>query len=390
MPSGSNGATGTTASCPTRPFGTSVRATWCSTPDEPPPGSDQPTNIEVLGDRSVFFRWSDAHETLLLLEELRALCRCAHCVGEPDYPISGPLVRRRAVALIEDALEVRQQIQPDLEHARIPVATRVVGAARRIRPTMTSRRRVRGRTPARRSRAADLDEDRRIGRAKRVDAREIDQNRQQVVQRVGGAGRRRLPVELPSVGGARRDRSVCPRAPPRSRARPRGRRAAGDCHAPSPARSGGRAVSPNTTSARPIRHQPDEARASDRATLPSSSAQPDDDQSRDQHEPRLEDRRGHEDRPRLRLGQHERREWPQYLRHAFRARALHLPPRRRPRRSRSAPGRGYRGRRGTRSLAKSASPTTATRPRRRSSFSPSGAAVPSSARTTTEASPGTS
>jgi DUF971 family protein len=61
----------------------------CSTPAEPPPGSDQPTNIEVLGDRSVFFRWSDAHETLLLLEELRALCRCARCVGEPDYPISG-------------------------------------------------------------------------------------------------------------------------------------------------------------------------------------------------------------------------------------------------------------------------------------------------------------
>ena len=44
---------------------------------------------EVLGDRSVFLRWGDGHETLLLLEELRDLCRCARCVGEPDYPLSG-------------------------------------------------------------------------------------------------------------------------------------------------------------------------------------------------------------------------------------------------------------------------------------------------------------
>jgi len=26
---------------------------------------------------------------VLLTGELRALCRCARCVGEPDYPISG-------------------------------------------------------------------------------------------------------------------------------------------------------------------------------------------------------------------------------------------------------------------------------------------------------------
>src|SRR5262245_6821980 len=44
---------------------------------------------EVLGDKSVFLRWGDGHETLLLLEELRDLCRCARCVGEPDYPLSG-------------------------------------------------------------------------------------------------------------------------------------------------------------------------------------------------------------------------------------------------------------------------------------------------------------
>lgn len=46
-------------------------------------------HAELLGDRSVFLRWGDGHETLLLLEELRALCRCARCVGEPEYPISG-------------------------------------------------------------------------------------------------------------------------------------------------------------------------------------------------------------------------------------------------------------------------------------------------------------
>jgi len=45
--------------------------------------------IERLGEESVFLHWGDGHETLLLVGELRALCRCARCVGEPDYPISG-------------------------------------------------------------------------------------------------------------------------------------------------------------------------------------------------------------------------------------------------------------------------------------------------------------
>lgn len=45
--------------------------------------------IETLGEQSVFLRWADGHETLLLVDELRNLCRCARCVGEPDYPISG-------------------------------------------------------------------------------------------------------------------------------------------------------------------------------------------------------------------------------------------------------------------------------------------------------------
>jgi len=45
--------------------------------------------LELLGDRSLFLRWADGHETLLLLGEVRDLCRCARCAGEPEYPISG-------------------------------------------------------------------------------------------------------------------------------------------------------------------------------------------------------------------------------------------------------------------------------------------------------------
>lgn len=56
---------------------------------EPSPAAEQPTLVDVLGGRSVYVRWADGHETWLLVGELRALCRCARCAGEPDYPISG-------------------------------------------------------------------------------------------------------------------------------------------------------------------------------------------------------------------------------------------------------------------------------------------------------------
>ena len=64
----------------------------CATtgPDAPlPPEAERLARIETLGEQSVFLRWGDGHETLLLVEELRDLCRCARCVGEPDYPLSG-------------------------------------------------------------------------------------------------------------------------------------------------------------------------------------------------------------------------------------------------------------------------------------------------------------
>ena len=54
-----------------------------------PPQADHPASVEVLGGQGIFFRWDDGHETIMLLSELRMLCRCARCAGEPDYPISG-------------------------------------------------------------------------------------------------------------------------------------------------------------------------------------------------------------------------------------------------------------------------------------------------------------
>lgn len=53
------------------------------------PEAERPVDVQVLGDRSVFLRWADGHETVLLVDELRDLCRCARCVGEPEYPVSG-------------------------------------------------------------------------------------------------------------------------------------------------------------------------------------------------------------------------------------------------------------------------------------------------------------
>ena len=55
----------------------------------PTTGAEQLVRVEVLGGRSLFLRWGDGHETVLLVDEVRDLCRCARCVGEPEYPISG-------------------------------------------------------------------------------------------------------------------------------------------------------------------------------------------------------------------------------------------------------------------------------------------------------------
>ncbi|HZP40009.1 MAG TPA: gamma-butyrobetaine hydroxylase-like domain-containing protein [Candidatus Binatia bacterium] len=54
-----------------------------------PPEAERLVRVETLGDRSVFLEWADGHETILLLDELRDLCRCARCVAEPEFPVSG-------------------------------------------------------------------------------------------------------------------------------------------------------------------------------------------------------------------------------------------------------------------------------------------------------------
>ena len=42
-----------------------------------------------LGETGVFLNWRDGHETIYTLPQLRALCRCAYCAGEPEKPITG-------------------------------------------------------------------------------------------------------------------------------------------------------------------------------------------------------------------------------------------------------------------------------------------------------------
>jgi DUF971 family protein len=42
-----------------------------------------------LGDAAVYFGWLDGHETLYTVGQLRAACRCAVCVQEPERPITG-------------------------------------------------------------------------------------------------------------------------------------------------------------------------------------------------------------------------------------------------------------------------------------------------------------
>jgi DUF971 family protein len=57
------------------------------------PGAAPPAErldaLDRLGDTTLVLRWADGHESLFVDEELRALCRCAYCAGEPEYPITG-------------------------------------------------------------------------------------------------------------------------------------------------------------------------------------------------------------------------------------------------------------------------------------------------------------
>jgi DUF971 family protein len=63
----------------------------------PPPGADEPgcrlEHLHRVVDASVLLTWGDGHETLFLVEELREICGCALCKGEPNYPITGQIYR---------------------------------------------------------------------------------------------------------------------------------------------------------------------------------------------------------------------------------------------------------------------------------------------------------
>ncbi|MGZ3619638.1 MAG: gamma-butyrobetaine hydroxylase-like domain-containing protein [Candidatus Binataceae bacterium] len=56
---------------------------------EIPPASQRLSQLSRLGEQGVFLGWIDGHETLYTTGQLRASCRCAHCVAEPEKPITG-------------------------------------------------------------------------------------------------------------------------------------------------------------------------------------------------------------------------------------------------------------------------------------------------------------
>ena len=45
--------------------------------------------LSRLGESGMFLSWADGHETLYTTAQLREICRCAYCAGEPEKPITG-------------------------------------------------------------------------------------------------------------------------------------------------------------------------------------------------------------------------------------------------------------------------------------------------------------
>jgi DUF971 family protein len=56
---------------------------------EIPAASQRLMQFTRIGETGVFIEWADGHETLYTTSQLRALCRCAYCVREPERPITG-------------------------------------------------------------------------------------------------------------------------------------------------------------------------------------------------------------------------------------------------------------------------------------------------------------
>lgn len=54
-----------------------------------PPAAQRLMTLSRLGDQAVYLGWVDGHETLYTTAQLRDACRCALCVQEPERPITG-------------------------------------------------------------------------------------------------------------------------------------------------------------------------------------------------------------------------------------------------------------------------------------------------------------
>jgi DUF971 family protein len=54
-----------------------------------PAASQRLLQLARLGDAAVYLGWLDGHDTFYTTAQLRALCRCASCVQEPERPITG-------------------------------------------------------------------------------------------------------------------------------------------------------------------------------------------------------------------------------------------------------------------------------------------------------------
>lgn len=58
-------------------------------PGEIAPEAQRMRQFIRLGEQAVLVGWSDGHETLYTVAQLRAICRCAYCAREPERPITG-------------------------------------------------------------------------------------------------------------------------------------------------------------------------------------------------------------------------------------------------------------------------------------------------------------
>ncbi len=68
--------------CPCKACGGRIAA-------EIPAASRRLRHLSRMGETGMFLGWADGHETLYTTAQLRRLCRCAHCVAEPERPITG-------------------------------------------------------------------------------------------------------------------------------------------------------------------------------------------------------------------------------------------------------------------------------------------------------------